>query len=339
LNEILPSISIVVPTYNEEENIRTCLDAILSQNYPQELVEILIVDNRSTDSTLRIIKEYMDYNKNIRLLFNDIAKDAEISKMIGLRNAKGEVFLYLDADIEIVGKDWLLKLTKPLIDNPDVVGSFPRFIPKPNDSAIGRYLRYHPLELDPVLQFFCTEIDKMIITDRGNYKICEFHPPKVPPIGICIYRRNILMEAIGGMGKFMDIDIPVILSKRGFNKFAYVSSCGIYHTNITSLRDLIQKRLRNLNKIYLPNIQKREFRYFDLKNKKDILRVIFWVIYANLFIPKLFKGIYLSIKNKDSACLYEPLVSLLLTDVILLSFLRNEQGKTFLISEIRGFSK
>jgi glycosyltransferase involved in cell wall biosynthesis len=55
----LPSISIVILTYNEEKNIRTCLGAILSQNYLQELVEIIIVDNKSTGTTVKIIKEYM----------------------------------------------------------------------------------------------------------------------------------------------------------------------------------------------------------------------------------------------------------------------------------------
>lgn len=323
----LPKVSIVIPTYNEEKNIRTCLNAILRQNYPKDLIEIIIVDNRSTDKTINIIKEYMENNKNMRLLFNDIAKDAEISKMIGLRNAKGELFMYLDADIEVVGKDWLIKLVKPLIDDSSLVGSFPRFIPKPDDVPIGRYLRYHPLELDPVLQFFCTEISETIIEDRGSYKVCKFNPPKVPPIGICLYRKNILIRTIGDKDKFMDIDVPVILSKKGYNKFAYVPSCGIYHVNVKSLGDLIRKRLRNIDKVYLPNIENREFKYFDLKNKRDFLKIIIWIIYSNIFIPKLIKGIYMSVRNKDIACIYEPIVTMILTNAIIFGFLKNEKGR------------
>ena len=275
-DEKLPYITIVIPTYNEEKNIRRCLNSILSQDYPLDLVEIIIVDNISKDKTVEIVRSYMKKYKNIQLLFNNIAKDAEISKMIGLRHSRGTLFMYIDADIEIVGKHWLTKLVRPLIENPDIVGSFPRFIPKPNDVAIGRYLRYHPLELDPVLQFFCTEIHDTIVEDKGDYKICEFHPPKVPPIGICLYRKDILIKTIGDRDKFMDIDVPVILSKRGYNKFAYVPSCGIYHTNIRTLRDLIKKRLRNLNRIYLPNVETREFIYFDLHSTKDLFKIITW---------------------------------------------------------------
>lgn len=165
----LPTISIVIPTYNEEKNIGTCLEALAKQKYPLNLLEIIIVDNVSIDGTLEIVKQYKE-KLNISIIFNRIKKDAEISKMLGLRNGKGELFLYLDADIEIVGDYWLDKIVKPLLDDSSVVGSFPRFIPKPNDSTLGRYLRYHPLELDPVFQFFCIEINKTVIEDRGSYR-------------------------------------------------------------------------------------------------------------------------------------------------------------------------
>lgn len=328
----LPTISIVIPTYNEEKNIERCLSAIFNQNYPKELIEVIIIDNYSKDGTVKLAKKF-----NVIVYFNAI-KDSEVSKMIGLHNATKELFLYLDADIEIVGKDWLNKLIKPLVENTTLVASFPRFIPKPNDTAIGRYLRYHPLELDPVFQFFCTEINDTVIEDRGEYKICEFSPSKIPPIGICIYRKEILMKIIGNMKKFMDIDVPVMLAKNDYNKFAYVSSCGIYHINIKSIKELVQKRLRNIDNIYLPNIETREYKYFDLHNKKDVLKIIIWIIYANLFIPKLIEGIYKTFKNKDIACMYEPVVAILLTDAIIWGFLRNKKGRKIFISLFKGCS-
>lgn len=322
----LPSISIVIPTYNEEKNIGSCLSAIFSQDYPKELLEVIVVDNYSEDKTLELAKRY-----ELKVFFNKI-RDGEVSKMIGLHKATKGLFLYLDADIEIVGRNWLNKLVMPFAENLDFVGSFPRFIPKPTDTAIGRYLRYHPLELDPIFQFFCTEIKDTIVKDAADYKLCEFYPPKIPPIGICIYKREILMKVIGNMKKFMDIDVPVILSKNGYNKFAYVPSCGIYHVNVKNLRQLIKKRLRNLNKIYLPNIETREFRYFDLEDKRDILKIIFWVVYANLFFPGFIKGIYKTFRYKDFALLYEPVVSIVLTDAIIWGFLRNKKGRRMIIS-------
>jgi glycosyltransferase involved in cell wall biosynthesis len=329
----LPEISIVIPTYNEEKNIGTCLNALLKQKYSFDHLEIIIIDNVSTDRTFEIIKQY-EKKFNISIIFNRIEKDAEVSKMLGLRKAKGKFCLYLDADIEVVGDGWLNQLVKPLLEDDTIVGSFPRFLPKPTDCSLGRYLRYHPLELDPIFQFFCVEIDKTIVDDKGDYKICKFNSLKMPPIGICIYRKELLMRAIGDMKKFMDIDMPVILSKKGYNKFAYVPSCGIYHVNVRSLKDLIKKRLRNIDKVFLPNLMSREYRYFNLRNRQDIFKIMVWVIYANLFIPKTIKGILLTIKNRDIACMYEPIVSMLLTDAIIYAFIRDKRGREIISNNI-----
>lgn len=326
----LPTISIIIPTYNEEKNIEQCLSAIFNQTYLKDLLEVIIIDNYSKDQTVEIAKKY-----DVKI-FSSKIKDAEVSKMIGLHRATKDLFLYLDADIEVIGNRWLSKLVRPLVEDSNLVGSFPRFVPRVSDTAIGRYLRYHPLELDPVFQFFCTEIDATIVEKRKDYKICEFSPPKIPPIGICLYRRDILTKVIRNTKKFMDIDVPVVLSKDSYNKFAYVPSCGIYHSNIKSLKDLIQKRLRNIDEIYLPNVQTREFKYFDLKNKRDILKIVFWVFYANLLIPKLIEAVYKTFKNKDIACISEPIVAMLLTDTIIWGFFKNEKGRRFIAGKFKS---
>jgi uncharacterized membrane protein YhdT len=59
-----------------------------------------------------------------------------------------------------------------------------------------------------------------------------------------------------------------------------------------------------------------------------------WVIYANLFIPKTIKGILLTIKNRDIACMYEPIVSMLLTDAIIYAFIRDKRGREIISNNI-----
>lgn len=324
MSQQLPSISIVIPTYNEEENIGRCLEAIFSQLYPKGLLEVIVVDNYSEDRTVQVAKEY-----DTKIVYNEI-RDPEVSKMVGLRQAKGELFLYLDADIEIVGKNWLHEIAKPLTNDPHITGAFPRFAPKKTDCAIGRYLRYHPLELDPVLQFLCVEIKETIIGKEDNYFVCRFDPQRIPPVGICLYRREKLLEAIGNNDKFMDIDVPVILAKLNYNKFAYLAQCFIYHLNVKSFRELVARRLRNIKNVFLPNISKREFIYIEDHGLGSFARIFFWTIYANLFLPALFKGILKSITYRDYALLYEPVVALVLTDALIYGFLKNKEGRKFL---------
>jgi glycosyltransferase involved in cell wall biosynthesis len=60
LNENLPSISIVIPTYNGEQTLAQCLESIVKQDYPREKVEIIIVDGGSKDKTLDVAKNGLD---------------------------------------------------------------------------------------------------------------------------------------------------------------------------------------------------------------------------------------------------------------------------------------
>ncbi|MEA1996005.1 MAG: glycosyltransferase family 2 protein [Gemmatimonadota bacterium] len=312
----LPKISIIVPTYNEEHNIRTCLDAVFSQDYPREKLEVMVVDNRSEDRTVEILGDY-----DVRLIYNDIEKHGETSKMIGFQQCTGEFFIYLDADIEILGKNWLRNLLRPFSENEHMTGAFGRFVPKPSDSAIGRFLRYHPLELDPILQYFSVDIERTVVERKEGYTLCEFLYPRIPLVGICLYRVEYLKEALKGVRKFIDIDVPCLLSKAGHTRFAYVPYSGFYHINVKNLRDLLARRWRNLMTVYLPNEDIREYQYFDLSSLWDWLRIGAWVIYANLFVPELVRGLYKWARFKDYACLYQPVISIILTDFICFCFI------------------
>ena len=52
-----PGISIIIPAYNEEKNIGECLRSVVESHYPSKLLEILVVDDSSTDNTVKRVKE------------------------------------------------------------------------------------------------------------------------------------------------------------------------------------------------------------------------------------------------------------------------------------------
>ena len=84
-----PTISVNIPFVNEEKTIRKCLDSILEQNYPGK-IEIILANSRSTDSTLKIIKEYMQKHKNIKF-YNNPKKNTAIGRNICLKHSHGEL--------------------------------------------------------------------------------------------------------------------------------------------------------------------------------------------------------------------------------------------------------
>lgn len=90
------SFSIVIPTYNEQENISNCIDSILKQNYDLNLIDIVIVDGHSSDNTIAKINEYQKKFSSITLLENPVRR-TPTSLNIGIKAAKGEIIIILGA--------------------------------------------------------------------------------------------------------------------------------------------------------------------------------------------------------------------------------------------------
>ena len=63
-------VSIIIPCRNEEKYIAKCLDSILSQDYPKDKLEVLVVDGMSEDKTKEIVKDYSKKYPYIKLLEN-----------------------------------------------------------------------------------------------------------------------------------------------------------------------------------------------------------------------------------------------------------------------------
>ncbi|HEX9667049.1 MAG TPA: glycosyltransferase family 2 protein [Thermodesulfobacteriota bacterium] len=95
-----PMVSIIVPMRNEERNAKQCIESLMSQNYSN--FEVIVVDDRSEDDTLKILKEFASKHSNIRLVEGTPTPEGWIGKnhalWQGVREAKGIWFLFLDAD-------------------------------------------------------------------------------------------------------------------------------------------------------------------------------------------------------------------------------------------------
>ena len=84
-------VSVIIPVYNGQKYLSVALDSILAQNYRP--IEIVIVDDGSTDSTATIAKSY----RNLRYIYQENQGHA-IAKNTGLANCTGQLISFLDAD-------------------------------------------------------------------------------------------------------------------------------------------------------------------------------------------------------------------------------------------------
>lgn len=88
-------ITIIIPVYNVEKYLPKCIDSIINQSYKN--LEIILVNNKSTDSSLNICKNYEKMDTRIKVINTD-KKGVSYARNIGIKEANGKYLTFVDAD-------------------------------------------------------------------------------------------------------------------------------------------------------------------------------------------------------------------------------------------------
>ena len=332
-----PKITVAIPAKNDAEGLKKCLRSIANQTYDKKLLEIIVIDDHSTDSTPKVARSFKA--RVIKNVYHGrkIINRSEVGKAIGLHNATGEFIYILEQDIELIGESFFQKLVKPLIEDKTLAGSFTREgVPKPNMPWATRFISYHPAQCDPMYEFFSPSVESTITSSKPGYFICSYTKDKIPPFGRMMFRIDFIKKTeIWNWPGFFDLDSVAALVKNGYNKFAYVPKPGIYHYHATTLRSLIFKRVRNLHYHFFPYLPQMDYKWFDVRSKKGVLKILFWIIYANLIIPATIRGIFKAIKFREPVLLAEPLIAVTTTDILIWNFLSNKTGRKLINQSIK----
>lgn len=102
-----PFVSIIIPCRNEESFIGTCLDSIVTQSYPKDRMEVLVVDGMSEDKTRPIVERYAGSHPMIKLV-NNPQKITPVAFNTGIKNAIGEIILIMSAHA-VYDKEYISK--------------------------------------------------------------------------------------------------------------------------------------------------------------------------------------------------------------------------------------
>lgn len=94
------TVSIIIPSRNEEKYIEKCIDSILNSNYPKELISVYVCDGMSDDNTSKIVSQLATKNKQIHLLINK-KKTTPYALNLGLKESKADIKIILGAHAEI----------------------------------------------------------------------------------------------------------------------------------------------------------------------------------------------------------------------------------------------
>lgn len=90
-----PLVSVIIPVYNTQDYLKACIESVQNQTYPN--LEILLVDDGSTDRSGALCEEYAAQDERIRVFHKENGGPSEARNM-GIRQANGEYFCFLDSD-------------------------------------------------------------------------------------------------------------------------------------------------------------------------------------------------------------------------------------------------
>lgn len=95
-------LSIIVPVYNTEKYLETCLESLLNQDIEKSMYEVICVNDGSTDGSLAILQEYAKQYDNI-ILIDKENEGVSIARNVGMEKAQGDYVWFIDAD------DWVAR--------------------------------------------------------------------------------------------------------------------------------------------------------------------------------------------------------------------------------------
>jgi len=314
----LPHITIIIVTLNNERTIGECVRRIINQNYPKNLIEYLNIDGGSTDNTKLILAQ----NK-FQIIESPIRRNAEAQRAIGLKYAKHNLIVSLDADNYLPHENWIKQMIKPFMDDPDIVhAGTMRFTYVKKDTIFNRYFSLFGV-VDPVV-YYVGKPDRLpyfkkrwnsgiVLRETSEYYIVKFTRESLPTVGCngVVYKRDVLLKcAQSNPSEFFHIDVFADLLANGYDKYAIVKN-DVIHDTASNLKMLMRKRKAFLFMYYL-NLQKKipRRRYFIYNPRKleDNFKLLFFIIYTVSFVKPFIDSIRGYATIRDVAWFLHPIV-------------------------------
>jgi len=259
-----PPVSVLIPAYNEARTIGPCLEALLRAGYPREKLDIIVVDDGSTDAT----REVVGAHAGVRLLRR--AHGGKVAALnAALENASNEVLLCIDADT-LLRPGSISEIVRPLAD--------------PAVAAVTGVAKVRNPER--LLGWFQSVEYLLNAFSRESFSSLFRLAPGICGALTC-YRRS-LLQRIGGFNAHTaaeDFDVAWELAKRGFAIVAARGAVG-YTQVPDTLSSLVRQRVRWMKGCMQCFVKHRRLLVGGQPALTYLFAIqIFWIVYALASLP------------------------------------------------------
>jgi GT2 family glycosyltransferase/glycosyltransferase involved in cell wall biosynthesis len=237
ISNLFPSVSVVVVTYNNLPLSKACYQSLKKYSrYPN--LEIIFVDNNSTDGTPAWLEEIRQQDPRVKIILNNVNYGFAKGNNQGLKIATGEYFVFLNNDT-IVTNNWLESLLQHLIKER----SIGIICPVTNNIGNDACIRVDYTDLDGIQQFAYNYTERNIGLNRNLRMVPLF----------CAMMRTELLRKVGGLnedykqGMFEDDDLNQEIKKLGF-RISYAEDVFVHHFGRMSFKKIPTEEYQELFK-------------------------------------------------------------------------------------------
>lgn len=273
-----PSITVIMPAYNEEELIAKAIDSIFAVNYPPDKLEVIAVNDGSEDLTLRYMQRAKRrYGNKLRVI--SFARNLGKRRALysGMKLARGEVIVTVDTDGKI-GRSAIRNLVVPLIKEPDVAAVAGRVaVLNERDNFLTRML----------------SVRYAVSFDFGRAYQSVFGTVQVCPGALTAYRKAVLAPLLKGWVNQTFMKVPCLHGEdRALTTFVLKSGYLTKYQSNAVVYSKAPSRFGQMNRMYVrwtrsyirESILFSRFMFSRYRTKRRVLPVLDF-IFLNLLHP------------------------------------------------------
>lgn len=335
INNDLPFVTIIIATFNSHKVLPRTLEALRNQTYPQERMEIFVVDGGSTDDTREIAEKYDC------LVLDNPKTEPGYARFVGLKNAKGKYVVTVDHDEVLINPNSILDRVNALIEHPECKVAHTSGYKKPTNYPLlnqyisdfgdpySLYLYHCPKDYKFFTKFVMRNYK--IVADNDKYIQVEFD--KMP--------SNLLLELFCGavmvdweyFKTFMVMDYEkdvyslthafYVMILRGEKSIIINKNDPLEHYSVDSLKAYLPKlKWRIINNVHFPEkaangtIGREDFQ------ETNPIKKYFFIPYIYTFIFPFCEGLVLAMKRKNIIYLLHPFLGFYVATEILWQYFR-----------------
>ena len=301
-------LSVIIPTFNSQQRLPALLQSLRDQNLDQRSVELIVVDDESTDSTREIAERF-----GATIVMNG-ARHIERGKALGMAAASHDLLLFIDDDNRLPHPRWLERAIGALVENPNAVGAQAAWFAYTNtDPAANRYCSLYGIG-DP-MAFYLRRRDHLMTTERNwaiaghvvretdRYWLVRFTPQEFPTIGSQGYlTRKSTLITTDWWPALWHIDCNYELVVRGRSDFVFLKD-EVVHEYCRTADQIVRKCRRNME-LFLRYAPNRRYRW-----ETPAWKLVATVARMVTVVGPAMRSAYDFVKTGDVACFLHPYLS------------------------------